>query len=435
MSIGYIINQGGNRDFWVTGSGTVTIQSGLALSENQTGRNLYLNLTGTGGMVINGKLYDTFHSGGLTSGSSLLRKAGTGTLILNGDSSNYGGGISIESGLLRIGHSNALGNTTGTTSVSSGATLDLNGQTISEVITAIAGSGVGSNGALINSNTSVVATILSDIVNPSHFTVGGAGDITVPRVRSSNMFVITKVGNGTFKTTGNNHNNLSQWIIQSGKVILANTAGYGADRGVTLNGGTLQLSGTNPDLINDSQPFIINGGTFDLNGKSETIASVDGTGGIITNTQSIPVTLKIGGGTSGTFNGIFNGIIQDGLGTLSLTKEGSGTQVLTSTNTYTGDTAILNGVLRILQPYLADASSVWINSTGSLDLSFVGTDIIQAFYIDGVLQASGTWGGIGSGAAHETPVLTGTGTLTVIPEPSILGFLSLCSWLGIRRRK
>lgn len=436
MSIGYIINQNGNRDFWVTSSGTVTVQSGVTMSHDAVGRNLYLNLTGTGGMVINGKLYDTFLSTGLTSGSSLLRKAGTATLVLNGDSSTYNGGISIEGGILRIGHASALGNTTGTTTVSSGATLDLNGQTIAEAISAIAGSGVGSNGALINSNTSAAATVLSDIVNPGNFTVGGAGDIVVPRVRSSGVFTITKVGSGTFQTTGNNHNNLAQWVIEAGKVILANTAGYGADRGVTLNGGTLQLSGTNSDLINDSQSFVINGGTFDLNGKSETVASVGGTGGTITNTQPSPVTLKVGGGTGGTSSGSFGGIIQDGAGTLSLTKEGSGTQTLTGMNTYSGDTVIMSGVLSISQPYLADGSSVWINSSGSFNLSFLGTDTIQSLYIDGVLQATGTWGGIGSGAAHETSLITGTGMLlTVVPEPAILGFLGIWSWFGIRRRR
>ncbi|MEY4489174.1 MAG: hypothetical protein RIQ79_1682, partial [Verrucomicrobiota bacterium] len=113
LTIGNIINVAANRDFNVSSTGTVTVSSGLVLSNDQTGRQLYVNLSGTGGMVVNGSLYDTFHQSGLTTGTSTLRKAGTGTMTLNGNSSGYVGLITVEGGTMKLGHTNALG-TTGT---------------------------------------------------------------------------------------------------------------------------------------------------------------------------------------------------------------------------------------------------------------------------------------------------------------------------------
>jgi len=53
-------------------------------------------------------------------------------------------------------------------------------------------------------------------------------------------------------------------------------------------------------------------------------------------------------------------------------------------------------------------------TTGAvLDLNFAGTDTISALLIDGLPQATGTWGAVGSGAANENPLLTGTGLLQV----------------------
>src|SRR5690606_9305981 len=78
LTLANIINGDGNKDFWVTGAGSVTLGGGIFLSTSQTGRQLYINLTGTGSMTVNGAVADTFHSSGLTSGSSTLRKAGSG---------------------------------------------------------------------------------------------------------------------------------------------------------------------------------------------------------------------------------------------------------------------------------------------------------------------------------------------------------------------
>jgi hypothetical protein len=50
-------------------------------------------------------------------------------------------------------------------------------------------------------------------------------------------------------------------------------------------------------------------------------------------------------------------------------------------------------------------------------LNFAATDTIRSLYFDGVAQATGTWGATGSGATHETSLITGAGLLNVTTLP------------------
>ncbi|MCB1130714.1 MAG: autotransporter-associated beta strand repeat-containing protein [Verrucomicrobiae bacterium] len=366
LTIGNLINQGGNRDFVVSSSGQVTVGSGISLSHDQTGRNLYVNLSGTGGMVVDGKLYDTFHSGGVTTGQSTFRKAGTGTMTLNGDSAGYNGLITVEGGTLKIGHANALGATGSTsgTTLTGNATLDLNGNTSGESLTFN-----NTGNQLVNSSVSS-AGLSADATLNANLTVNATGDITVTRLIGTSVRIITKTGTGTLTTNGTSHNNLSNWDIQQGTVVLANTSGLGADRGVALNGGTLRLSGANSNLINDSESFVINSGSFDLNGKAEAVASIGGNGGNITNSAVGPAHLYVGGGTGGSSSATYGGVIGDGAGTMQVTKEGTGTQTLSGLNTYSGATTISNGTLALAATGSIDnTSGVSLGINGTFDIS------------------------------------------------------------------
>jgi autotransporter-associated beta strand protein len=202
--------------------------------------------------------------------------------------------------------------------------------------------------------------------------VNTTGDITATRfVGTGAPRTITKNGAGTLTTSGSGHNNLTAWQINQGSVVFANTGGYGADRGVTIEGGTLRLGGTNSDLVNDGQAFTINSGSFDLNGKSEAVASIGGTGGTVTNSASSTIsTLYVGGGVSGTSSATFAGVIENGAGTMKLTKEGTGTQTLTGTNTYTGATSINNGTLALgATGSIDNTSGVSLGAGGTFDVS------------------------------------------------------------------
>ncbi|MDP1588116.1 MAG: autotransporter-associated beta strand repeat-containing protein [Prosthecobacter sp.] len=405
MIIGHVINQGGNRDFVVSSSGQVTVAHGISLSHDQTSRTFYVNLSGAGGMVVDGKIYDSFHSSGLTTaGTSLLRKGGTGTLTLNGDSSStLASKIQIEAGTLKIGHAGALGATgTGGATELKGGNLDLNGQTIGETLNI-----TSSSSRLINSSASA-ATITADSNTNTSFTVDAAGDITVTRLIGSSIFTLTKEGAGTLTTNGSSHNNLMALNLTAGTVIFANTSGYGADRGVTINGGTLKLSGSNSNLINDAQAFTMTGGVFDLNGKNEAVAAIDGSAAATIHNGAAATTsiLYVGGGPSGTSSATFAGVIEDGTGTLALTKEGGGTQTLSGSNTYSGATTVSSGTL------LANNTSGSATGTGAVTVNSGAT-------LGGTGTLSpGTGSSVilnGSLAPGDPASNSGAGTLTFTP--------------------
>ena len=101
-------------------------------------------------------------------------------------------------------------------------------------------------------------------------------------------------------------------IVDTGAVVLANVAGV-----------TLDVAAT------------------------ETIGSLAGggiAGGTVTTSAAGLVTLTTGGNDSST---TFSGVIQDGAGSMALTKEGTGTFTLAGTNSYSGDTNVNAGTLRI----------------------------------------------------------------------------------------
>ena len=111
---------------------------------------------------------------------------------------------------------------------------------------------------------------------------------------------------------------------------------------------------------------IASGGTLDLSGGSQQVASLSdqtpGSGGSIVNSGTGTSVLSVsptGGSTT------FSGAIQGGgtSGTISLVMSGSGTQVLAGSNTYTGPTTINGGKL-VVNGSLA--SAVTVNSGGTL---------------------------------------------------------------------
>ncbi len=135
-------------------------------------------------------------------------------------------------------------------------------------------------------------------------------------------------------------------------------AGYinGSMDDITVIGG--KLTGTQVNnlylgqlgqLPSATAAFVAAGATLDLNGTSQTVASlndVSGAGGQVTNSQSGgALTLTVTPSTVTTFSGV----IHDGSGPTALTVNGAstGAMVLTGANTYTGATLIRGGVLAV----------------------------------------------------------------------------------------
>ena len=402
-----------------TGGTTIsggTLQLGnVALAQDGS---IFGNVVNNGVFAIANSFLPVTLNGNITGTGSLV-KTGGGTLALNGNSS-YSAGSTISTGLVVLGSGTALGS--GNVTIANGSGIDLNGQTIANNFSSIAGVGSTGEGAFFNNSTPAGITgAIGGGVNPGSFTIGGTGDITLERATSPNAFTITKINTGTLTLGGSLDNAFAQVTVNDGTVIFAKAStaavhAVGGANSLTLNNGTVRLAGTGGDQIFNNNITTINGGTFDLNGTSETLGRLFGSSGagkITNDLVSSSSTLTVGG-SNGTGSD-FNGIIQDGAGgtgIVGITKIGTGTLSIGGTLDYTGATTVNGGTL---------TATSSITGTSALTIAAGARFIL---------------GGPGPAPApfEEAGELSASGGAAAVPEPGSMGLL-LAGALGFLSRR
>src|SRR6202035_5521607 len=226
-------------------------------------------------------------------------------------------------------------------------------------------------------------------------------------------------GGGFFRITGNMTDAPGS---SGGKLVLESIAGSG-EREIALSGvntysgityiGSGTVIANSTTALSPNSAFQVNtGATLTLSGFSNTIASLaDGSagGGIVQNgAASGTATLTING--AGGVNTSFSGVLQDGGGgglplsaglnapvpvivQLAVVKDGSGTLILSGTNTYTGGTTISAGFLQLGNGGSATGSIVG-NVLDNANFAIYHSD---AFVFGGVISGSGAFQQIGTG--------------------------------------
>jgi autotransporter-associated beta strand protein len=181
-----------------------------------------------------------------------------------------------------------------------------------------------------------------------------------------------------------------------------------ASRTITLDGsktvGTLTF--TSPQNYTIS-PGTSGGLLFNQSGGPATLTSNQGN-----HVLSVPVQLASdlsAAINAGTFT--INGAVS---GNADITKSGAGTLALTGANSYTGNTVVEDGSLRIDQPTLANTADLYLSTGAFINLNFTsGPDVVDSLFIDGVSQPVGIWGPAGSDAPFTSPRIVGLGRLQV----------------------
>ncbi|MCW1921177.1 autotransporter-associated beta strand repeat-containing protein [Luteolibacter arcticus] len=342
---------------------------------------------------------------------SSLTKAGAGTLVLSG-TNTYGDPTFVTAGTLRTASTTALGagGTAAETIVSSGATVDLNGQAITNnEIFQIAGTGVGGNGALIN-NAGTQLNAVNRLELTADATIGGTGrwDIRPGSTPTLDLagFTLSKTGANVIALVGTEITN-GNIAINAGVLSVETTSLLQGTGTVTINsGGTFGFYQNTAGNV--TRPIVSNNGTFANQGLAGTIDS--------------PITMV--GGTTINSNGVVSIFTGNITGSGPLLSIGTGTTDLRGNNTYTGGTNIgttTAGGGTLLLNYVTNNNS----KLGGGDLTFANNGTIT---LDGGTFAESVAATHLGGASANITRTSGTATINLGPvDRTLRGSLNVGS--------
>ncbi|MES2660915.1 MAG: autotransporter-associated beta strand repeat-containing protein [Verrucomicrobiota bacterium] len=474
LSVASLQNGGINSNIGASSAASANLVFGGNGSLLYTGPNLLTDrgyTVGTGGGGIDHASDVTFSGQVLSTATGSFTKNGAGTLnltytggtnALTGGNVGNGLGFIANNGLVNLGgtagsplaQTNTIAGELIIGTINNGASpaaeVRINGgtTTVSSYIGVARGNGTNNaaTALTVNNNASVTSANFaigydngvagytssptvsfngtSTYTDSGVFTLGesvnGVGGLSTVNVNGSASVFLTSVS-PTAVTIGLNGaavlNQSGGTVTSTSVVTLARNAAGTAT--YHFNGGVLNV----PSLAKGAGT-----GTFNFNGGTLNTTTVSGTfmqgftranvrnGGAIIGTSGFNITVAqplvhsdVGGDSA----------IDGGL-----TKQSAGTLTMTGVNTYTGDTTVNGGTLELTSnvslPNLADVKL----ATGTkLKLSYPvpdlpTPDVVSHLYLNGVAQAAGIWGRVGSGAPNESAFIEGDGRLSVTNGPA-----------------
>jgi len=429
VSSGGLFFTSGSNPYTLTGGTICASGSSLVVTANGSQVTIASALSGTGSLIKSGPGPVTLtgsntYSGGttVTGGTLTLSSALRGGITLNGGCIAYGGTAMAVTPVV-------VGTAGGTLSVASG-NLTLSGLSGSGSVnfrssapawqrgTTLSGTNSGFTGVVACSYGWLFAAADASFgAVPSNYTANAitlgsgatlsavSGTLTIPANRG-----ITLLSGANPMTYGN--------IILGSRIT---GASFFQSRGVQVlasgsndyTGGTYLWATT---LIVGASNAIPHGAgmggvvfqdwdgnsTLDLAGWSPTINALSSPVSpvhteAVDNTQAAPVTFTVGDCNA---TGTFGGIIRNTGGALSLTKIGTGSQMLANISTYTGATLVSSGTLALTgSGSISNSAGITVASNAVLDVSARS---------DATLTVTGSQALLGSGSIAGAVVLNGT---------------------------
>ncbi len=317
--------------------------------------------------------YTNSGSGRISGGASLI-KQGTSMLTIANSGNDFLGSVTIQAGVLRTMNTSALGATNAGTTIASGGTLDIFGTSLwspGEFITA-SGSGHDGQGAIVNNgaaqnNALRFLALAGDtlISTPSRWDLrgpGGGGSFT--GLLDLNGHTLTKTGPAQFSIVDSIATNAGTILLQQGTLGLTRSiiSGPGAIRAWT---NVVFLENSTTGYVAKALEF--EGGTLRVSGNPAVLVEA------ITNKLPGMVMDIIASAATNVMLTMSNAITGPGF----VVKSNTGTVLLTAPSTYTGETFIQAGGLKLTANGSVAASPVLtlgsLTSTGVLDVADLGS--------------------------------------------------------------
>ena len=391
---------------------------------------------------------------GVISGAGSIRQLSSGELMLRGINT-YTGTTTISAGTIRILSSSNLGSgdiifdfgdgtlaTIGHFTNTRGVTIDANNSATIDVSGVLTQSGLISGDAttvlikngsgMLRMTANYVIPFQGDVeINEGVFDLAGSGNVLsedtnvaigslgtfivnnpegVGNLSGSGSVVLNQQLNVGFDDASTNFTGVVSGVgglakMGTGTLLLSGNNSY---TGATnIIDGRIQLVGTGR-LSNSTDVIVSSAAILDLNGVSDTVDSITGSGSV-----------RLGGGTltvdENTVNArVFSGAISE---SGDFAKEGTHLLVLTGNNTYTGTTTLGGGTLRVASNNNLGAGNLifdggMLNTTGSFaSARTVSINANQSAVVDVDAATTLTQSGTIIGAISTVIVKEGGGML------------------------
>lgn len=406
------------------GTGTIQANGGW-LQFNDSNQSLSNDIALNEDLTVNQLQFSNSTLSGDLSGDGKLTANGAGALWLSGDNSGFTGDVDIQNFMLILLNDNALsqGNNVHIASGSQLATYSASHAIIGD----LTGSGnINLNYAgKVTAGTSNNVTFDGQITNTGTFVKSGSGSLTLTADEALSHTGTTEVTQGTLigSTAAFNDHDITTAI--NSRVELDQDSD-GIYSGVISGDGSLRKSGTGVVTLDDANTYLgsttILEGTlklgshgslssntglnispdavFDLNGQTQAIRSLTGSGSVLLGSGELTNNNAI----TNTYSGVISG-------TGSLVKTGSGIFNLTGTNTYSGGTSISDGQVNITSnANLGDASGGLSFNGGTLGVNAMGLTMGRDIFLD---TNGGTLDLANNSVLLHNGVISGNGDLTI----------------------